>query len=66
MPPKGKGEWAYTRRVTSNGEEVYPTVCATHYKGVQQQMDVGGGYVLDYMRRKRKEYSRGPLTTDRQ
>jgi hypothetical protein len=43
----------YIRRVTSNGEDVYPTVCATQYKGVQQQMDKGGYYILDYLRKKK-------------
>ena len=41
MPPNGTQK-TYTRRVNSNGEDVYPTVCATQYKGVQQQMDRGG------------------------
>ena len=56
-PPTKK----YIRRVTSNGEDVYPTVCATQYKGVQQQMDKGGYYILEYVKYKRD----APLTTCR-
>lgn len=47
-PPTKK----YIRRVTSNGEDVYPTVCATQYKGVQHQMDKGGYYIMEYLKGK--------------
>ena len=53
----------YIRRVTSNGEDVYPTVCATQYKGVQQQMDKGGYYILDYKVLQKKQPP--PFTTYR-
>lgn len=41
----------YTRRCNSNGEDVYPTVCATIGKGTQNQLDVAGAYILDYIRK---------------
>ena len=62
MPPNGTQK-TYTRRVNSNGEDVYPTVCATQYKGVQQQMDRGGYYILDFYRKKPPS---SPFTTDSQ
>lgn len=47
----------YTRRVNSNGDDVSPTITCTISKGVQRQLDNGGGYVLDYyiVRKRRKE-----------
>jgi len=49
-------ERVYTRRVNSNGDDVAPTITCTISKGVQRQLDNGGGYVLDYfvIRRKRR------------
>lgn len=40
----------YTRRTNSNGEDVAPTLTASISKGVQNQLDFGGGYVIDYFR----------------
>ena len=60
MLPNGKPkEKKYIRRVTSNGEDVYPTVCATQYKGTQRQMDKSGYYILEYIKYKQDI----PLTT---
>lgn len=60
MPHSGE-KLKYIRRVNSNGEDVYPTVCATHYKLPQRQGDNSGAYVLDYI--KQKIYSSDtPLT----
>ena len=47
MPHNAAEKRRYIYRVNSNGEEVYPTVCATQYKGVQQQMDKGGYYIIE-------------------
>lgn len=46
----------YTRRVNSNGGDVAPTITCTISKGMQRQLDNGGGYVLDYfvVRKRRK------------
>lgn len=41
----------YTRRVNSNGGDVMPAVCATICKGIQNQLDRSGGYVLDFFRK---------------
>ena len=60
MPHKRK----YTRRVNSNGEDVMPTICSTFYKGVQRQLDNGGGYVLDYFIRTKKETIHTPLISE--
>lgn len=38
----------YARRCNSNGEDFAPTITCTIAKGVQRQLDYGGGYVLDY------------------
>ena len=38
----------YTRRVNSNGGDVMPAICATICKGVQNQLDKSGCYVLDF------------------
>ena len=46
-PPKR----IYTKRINSNGGEVYPTVCATQYKLPQQQADLQGQYILDYYKK---------------
>lgn len=52
MPLNGKDtKKTYTRRVNSNGEDVYPTVCATQYKMPQQQGDLSGAYIIDYFLR---------------
>ena len=40
----------YLRRVNSKGEEVMPTITATQAKGIQAQMDFGGGYVIEVFR----------------
>lgn len=48
------------RSVNSNGGDVYPTVCSTQSKGVQNQMDNGGYYILSFFKRKN---DRGPLTS---
>lgn len=56
-----KGQKHSLRRVNSNGEDVYPTVCATQYKGVQAQMDAGGYYILDFQRKKKN--TPAPFTT---
>ena len=42
----------YTRRVNSNGGDVMPAICATICKGVQNQLDKSGCYVLDFFRRR--------------
>ena len=42
----------YTRRVNSNGGDVMPAICATICKGVQNQLDKSGCYVLDFFRGK--------------
>lgn len=61
MPLDGeKAKKKYTRRTNSNGEDVYPTVCATQYKMPQQQGDNGGYYILDYLCRRDST----PFTTD--
>lgn len=49
------------RSVNSNGGDVYPTVCSTQSKGVQNQMDNGGYYILSFFKKKN---NRGPLTSD--
>lgn len=54
MPPKDRHGKIYTRRVNSNGEDVYPTVCATQYKMPQQQGDLSGAYILDYFKKRKK------------
>ena len=59
MPLKRK----YTRRVNSNGEDVMPTICSPFYKGGQRQLDNGGGYVLDYFLKPKKEILSTPLTS---
>lgn len=38
----------YVRRINSNGGDIAPTITCTISKGVQRQLDNGGGYVLDY------------------
>lgn len=60
MPHKRK----YVRRLNSNGEDVAPTICSTIYKGVQRQLDNGGGYVLDYLKKEKEESSSTPLTSE--
>ena len=59
MQPKKK----YTRRINSNGEDVYPTVCATQYKLPQRQGDYSGAYVLDYYKVEHTKVST-PLTPE--
>lgn len=49
--PHSDAKRIYIRRVNSNGEDVYPTVCATQYKLPQRQGDNSGAYVLDYIRK---------------
>ena len=56
MPHKDKHGKRYTRRVNSNGEDVYPTVCATQYKMPQQQGDLSGAYILDYFKKRKKTF----------
>lgn len=63
MPPSKKFK-NYARRVNSNGEDVYPTVCATQYKGVQRQIDVGGYYILEYKTKEKHKTSITPLTSE--
>ena len=36
--------------MNSKGEEVMPTITATQAKGIQAQMDFGGGYVIELFR----------------
>lgn len=57
MMPENEPKKVYTRRVNSNGDDVSPTITCTISKGVQRQLDNGGGYVLDYyiVRKRRKE-----------
>lgn len=50
MLPRKTSHRKYTRRINSNGEDVYPTVCATQYKMPQQQGDLSGSYVSDYFK----------------
>lgn len=45
----------YTKRVTSDSKDVYPTVCATQYKFPQQQADKSGQYILDFFVVSRKK-----------
>lgn len=40
--------------VNSNGESVMPAICASEYKGVQNQKDHSGGYVIDKTNEKKK------------
>lgn len=56
MIHESESEKVYTRRVNSNGDDVSPTITCTISKGVQRQLDNGGGYVLDYfiVRKRRK------------
>lgn len=42
------GGGIYVRRCNSNGEDIAPTITCTISKGVQRQLDNGGGYILDY------------------
>lgn len=42
----------YTRRVNSNGGDVMPAICASIFKGVQNQMDKSGCYVMDFFRKR--------------
>lgn len=57
MMHENEPEKVYLRRVNSNGDDVSPTITCTISKGVQRQLDNGGGYVLDYyiVRKRRKE-----------
>lgn len=41
----------YTRRTNSNGEDVAPTLTASIAKGVQNQLDFGGGYVIEHYKK---------------
>ena len=53
MPPKKR----YVRRCTSNLEDVSPTICATICKGTQRQLDNSGCYVLEFVRKEKKNSS---------
>lgn len=53
--PHSERKRVYTRRVTSNGADVFPAICATICKGVQNQLDKSGCYVLDYYLTKKND-----------
>ena len=45
----GKGNrLLYIKRCTSNGEDVFPTLCCGIARGTQRQLDNSGSYILDY------------------
>ena len=64
MPPSERKR-VYTRRVTSNGADVFPAICATICKGVQNKLDKSGCYVLDYFLTKKKD-NQHPVDTQSQ
>ena len=47
MPPSEKHR-KYIKRCTSNGEDVFPTLCCGIARGTQRQLDNSGSYILDY------------------
>lgn len=49
------GDWIRDRVCTSNSEDVYPTLCVCIAKGVSNQLAMGGGFILEYLRKRHKK-----------
>ena len=46
-----RGDWIRDRVCASNSEDVYPTLCVCIAKGVSNQLAMGGGFILEYLKK---------------